>query len=75
MGKLSFSTFFFNAVRDNAVGGHKAVHVHSLQIVQNLFLKQVLFSELIGNFKISKWNPRITRKQLCISELQGRSRQ
>ena len=35
-GNFSSRDSFFDAVRDNAVGSHKAVHIHSLQMFQNV---------------------------------------
>jgi hypothetical protein len=53
-GNSSSRDSFFDAVRDNAVGSHKAVHVHSLQMFQNVLQKQMFTSGLMGNFKMSK---------------------
>ena len=50
---------FFNAVRDNAVGGHKAAHVNSLQIVQNFFSKISILLRIdryLQNVKIESKN-------------------
>ena len=65
-GNSSSRDSFFDAVRDNAVGGYKAVHVHSMREVQNVLLKQMFSSGLIGNFKMSKWKLGIPRRQLGI---------
>ena len=64
-GNSSSRDSFFDAVRDNAVGGYKAVHVHSLQMFQNVLQKQMFTSGLMGNFKMSK-GKRLPRRQLGI---------
>ena len=62
-GNSSSRDSFFDAVRDNAVGGYKAVHFHSMLKVQFVHLKQMFSSGLMGNFKMSKWNLGIPRRQ------------
>jgi len=64
-GNSSSRDSFFDAVRDNAFGGYKAVHVHSMREGQNVHLKQIFSSGLMGNFKMSK-GKRLPRRQLGI---------